>query len=155
MKIMSFHGTRIFPASDPWNTRIDGEQVDPNSQAILERIGLTDRLHPDFGANWNGGPFGIPYIVVSSSTPRSAVVFDYDDESDHVGYPFTASTPIEGGPSAGGDRHAIMVDRDSCTLYELYDAHHSPEGSTAGSGAVWDLRSNALRPATWTSASHR
>ena len=90
--------------------------------------------------------------MVGAATPRVPVSFDYDDESDPGPYPFDASTPIEGGSDAGGDRHALMLDRDSCLLYELYDAHAGPGGATAGSGAIWDLRSNALRPAGWTSA---
>jgi hypothetical protein len=90
--------------------------------------------------------------VVSASTPRSTVVFEYDDESDHVGYPIPANPLIEGGPGATGDRHILMVDRDACRLYELFAASLVGGQWHAGSGATWDLRSNALRPLGWTSA---
>ncbi len=92
------------------------------------------------------------YTVVAPGTPFVNVTFQYADESDPGPYPFTADTLIEGGQDATGDRHAIMVDPATCTLYELYDATYSPVGSTAGSGAIWNLRSDALRPAGWTSA---
>jgi hypothetical protein len=88
-------------------------------------------------------PSGHPFVDIS---------FQYASESDPGPYPFGPDTPIEGGQNATGDRHALMVDPDTCTLYELYDAHYDPTGSTAGSGAIWNLRSNALRPAGWTSA---
>ena len=99
----------------------------------------------DFGSY---AGYGIPYQVVTGTTPRSSVTFDYDDESDQVGYPIPASPKIEGG----SDAHMLMVDRDSCRLYELFAARRSGGTWLAGSGATWDLRSNALRPAGWTSA---
>jgi hypothetical protein len=90
---------------------------------------------------------------VPASQPRVSVTFAYDSESDHAGYPIPANPPIEGGPNATGDRHVLVVDQGTCQLYELYDAHKGTGSSwTAGSGAIWDLRSNALRPAGWTSA---
>lgn len=151
----SLNGAQVFPEDNPWNTRVDGLPVDPNSDAIIDSIGREDNLHPDFGANWDGGPFGIPYIVVRGNTPKVPVEFDYADESDPGPYPITADTPIEGGPDADGDRHMIMIDRDNWTLYELFYAH-PPAGPgepwTAGSGAIFDLDSNELRPAGWTSA---
>ena len=151
----SLNGAQIFPANNPWNTRIDTMAVDPDSDTLIDSIGRTDALHPDFGANFNGGPFGIPYIVVSGSTPGVNVTFAFDDERDPGPYPITADTPIEGGPDADGDRHMIMIDRDNWTLYELFhvfppDASGQPY--SAGSGAIWDLSSNALRPAGFTSA---
>src|ERR1700732_3377154 len=94
----------------------------------------------------------MPYTVVPASHQRVSVSFQYSSESDPGFYPFGADTPIEGGAGSTGDRHAIMVDPASCTLYELFDAHYNAGGSTAGSGAIWNLRSNALRPAGWTSA---
>jgi hypothetical protein len=110
-------------------------------------------LHPDFGANWDGGPFGIPYVVVPGTQPKVPVTFDYADESDPGPYPIPANAPIEGGANATGDRHVLVVDRDHRTLYELFDAHPQANGSwQAGSGAVFDLTSNAVRPAGWTSA---
>jgi len=112
---------------------------------MISAIGLGASLHPDFS---NGGGYGIPFNVVGTSTPRSTVTFDYDDESDHVGYPIPASPMIEGG----SDRHLLMIDTNSCVLYELFAAAAEAGGWTAGSGAVWNLGSNDLRPPGWTSA---
>ena len=113
----------------------------------------TTNLHPDFGPSGDPStPYGIPYTVVSPSQPLVNVSFQYAAESDPGPYPFGADTPIEGGSQSTGDRHAIMVNPSTCTLYELYDATYSPSGSTAGSGAIWNLNSNALRPSGWTSA---
>jgi hypothetical protein len=148
----SLNGARPFPDDNPWNQRVDGAEVDPDSDAIVAGIGADTPLHPDFGANWDGGPFGIPYVVVSGSTPRVDVTFDYADESDAGPYPIPPGAPIEGGPDGDGDRHVLVVDRDDWTLYELFYAFPDGAGWTAGSGAVFDLGSNALRPAGWTSA---
>lgn len=149
----SLAGRSLFPADNAWNTAIDNAPVDPNSAAIISNIGLTKSFHPDFGANWNGGPFGIPYYVVSGTQQGVNVTFDYDDESDHGLYPIPANAPIEGGASSTGDRHVIIVDRDNWKLYELYYAFPQSNGSwKAGSGAIFSLSSNALRPAGWTSA---
>jgi hypothetical protein len=112
-------------------------------------IGRDALLHADFGSGlWQGAPIGIPFDVVSRSTPRSQVVFDYADESDRGPYPIPAGVHVEGG----GDRHAILVDRSSCRLYELYALRREGGRWHAGSGAIWSLRSNRLRPAGWTSA---
>jgi len=142
-----------FPANNVWNTDISSLPVHPSSAAWLGNMGGASRLlHPDFGPS-GGVPYGIPFNVVDSSHPKIKLAFDYSDESDHVPYPFGADTSIEGGSGAGGDRHAIMVDQSTCTLYELYNAHYNgANGSTAGSGATWNLGANGLRPATWTSA---
>lgn len=146
------HGRIPFPADNPWNTPIDDEPVDPNSDTLIASIGANKTLHPDFGADWNGGPFGIPYVVVPGSQQGLPVEFEYSDESDPGPYPIPNNPPIEGGPNSTGDRHILIVDRDNWKLYELFSAY--PPGSTwtAGSGAIWDLDSNALRPAGWTSA---
>ncbi len=135
----------VFPASNVWNTRIDGRAVAANSATLIATIGSSRGLHMDFGSY---AGYGIPYQVVTGATPRSTVTFDYDDESDHVGYPIPSSPKIEGG----SDAHMLMVDRDACRLYELFAARRSGGRWLAGSGATWDLRSNALRPAGWTSA---
>jgi hypothetical protein len=143
----------IFPASSPWNQRVDGLPVAADSARLIQSIGLTSGLHADFGSGlWEGRPIGIPFDVVSRTTPRSPVSFDYADESDRVRYPIPPSVHIEGGRASDGDRHALLLDRDTCRLYELYALY--PRGGRwhAGSGAVWNLRSNALRPAGWTSA---
>ena len=112
---------------------------------MIGAIGLDRGLHMDFGSY---AGYGIPYQVVTASTPRSTVTFEYDEDSDHVGYPIPASPLIEGG----SDGHMLMVDKDACRLYELFAAQQVGGAWTAGSGATWDLRSNALRPETWTSA---
>ena len=114
----------------------------------------TKKLHPDFGPAGTDQPipYGIPYIVVPATHTKVSVRFDFADESDAGPYPFGSDTPIEGGPNAGGDRHAVMIDKDACQLYEMWDSHFDPSGSTAGSGAIWDLRKNDLRPKGWTSA---
>lgn len=146
-------GFRPFPASDPWNTRVDSMPVDPSSSTLIASIGSSRTLHMDFGANWNGGPFGIPYVVVGPDQPRVRVTFEYDDESDPGPYPIPRDAPIEGGASSDGDRHVIVVDGGSRTLYELYAAYPNADGSwRAGSGAVFDLVNGTTRPPGWTSA---
>lgn len=148
----SLQGLQIFPSSNAWNKRVDASRVDKNSKKLIK--GITGKLHPDFGADWDGGPFGIPYVVVSGGQARVPVSFDYADESDPGPYPVPAAAPIEGGADSDGDRHVLVVDRDNRMLYELYDAHPVDGGTswTAGSGAVFDLTSNKLRPKGWTSA---
>jgi hypothetical protein len=143
-----------FPFDNIWNTRIDSLPVDPRSADYINTIGPGDGLHADFGSGtWNGGPIGIPYNVVAASQPRVPVTFDYDDESDAGPYPIPPDVLIEGGPASDGDRHVLIVDRDNCVLYELYYAWPQADGSwTAGSGAIFDLKSHGLRPAGWTSA---
>jgi hypothetical protein len=143
----------VFPANNPWNQRVDKLPVSANSAQLISSIGLDAHVHADFGSGrWDGGPIGIPFDVVSSTTARRHVSFEYADESDRVRYPIPPHVHIEGGPHASGDRHAILVDKNSCRLYELYDLRRTSHGWTAGSGAVWSLRSNHLRPAGWTSA---
>jgi hypothetical protein len=136
---------QIFPASNPWNERVDSLPVASDSAAMISAIGLNVGLHPDFDASAGDG---IPYNVVGSSTPHSTVTFQYSSESDHVGYPIPSKPKIEGG----SDRHLLMVDTNACRLYELFDATYSNGRWHAGSGATWSLNSNALRPAGWTSA---
>jgi hypothetical protein len=150
----SLNGARPFPANNAWNTRIDQAAVDPASANLIASIGLSGHLHMDFGADLDGSPFGIPYVVVRGTQKKVPVSFDIADESNPGPYPIPASAPIEGGSSSDGDRHVLVVDRDNWKLYELYDAHPVGGGArwTAGSGAVFNLRSNALRPAGWTSA---
>jgi hypothetical protein len=139
----------IFPANNPWNERVDKLPVAKNSAAMIRAIGLDATLHPDFGSGlYDGEPIGIPYNVATAATPTFHVRFEYADESDKGPYPIPAHPKIEGG----SDRHLLVVDRSTCTLYELYDAQHTASGWTAGSGAIWKLDSNALRPAGWTSA---
>jgi hypothetical protein len=146
-------GCPMFPSDNIWNTDISSLPVHLHSPQWLASMGSSTFLHPDFGPSGDpSNPYGMPYTVVSPGHPTVPVSFQYASESDAGPYPFGPDTAIEGGQGATGDRHAIMVNPASCTLYELYDAHYSAGGSTAGSGAIWNLRSNALRPAGWTSA---
>jgi hypothetical protein len=143
----------VFPASNPWNQRVDTLPVAADSDAIISSIGRDRGLHADFGSGiWDGGPIGIPITVVSAKQKKSRVSFDYADESDKGPYPIPANVAIEGGRQSDGDRHAIIVDRDSCKLYELYALYPKGSGWSAGSGAIWSLKSNKLRPSGWTSA---
>ncbi|MBV8064553.1 MAG: hypothetical protein JOY73_03435 [Actinobacteria bacterium] len=149
LRLPSAPACPIFPANNPWNDRVDTLPVAADSAQIIASIGLDTGLHPDFGSGlYDGGSIGIPFDVVSKATPRSKVTFDYSDESDHVGYPIPKGVHIE----SGSDRHAILVDKSACRLYELSDLQRTASGWHAGSGATWSLRSNAVRPAGWTSA---
>ena len=147
-------GCPTLPADNVWNARVDGLSVDPLSDTFVNAIGRSTTVHPDFGAGtWDGGPIGIPYTTVPGTQARASVTFDYADESDPGPYPVPANPPIEGGPNSTGDRHVLIVDRDACRLYELFAAYPQADGSWhAGSGAIFDLTSDALRPAGWTSA---
>ena len=149
----SLDGRRPFPADNPWNADVSASAVDPKSSTLIASCGVRN-LHPDFGTTYGGAPNGIPYVVVHSGQARVPVTFDYDDESDPGPYPIPANAPIEGGSNSDGDRHVLVVDVDAWKLYELYDAHPQNGGASwhAGAGAVFDLGSNALRPAGWTSA---
>ena len=143
----------IFPATNAWNQRVDALPVAANSAQLIQSIGLGTGLHPDFGSGlYDGQPIGIPYDVVSKKTKRFRATFTYGDESDKGPYPIPKSVHIEGGRASTGDRHALLIDKDACKLYELYALYPKGAGWTAGSGAIWNLRTNALRPAGWTSA---
>lgn len=144
---------QVFPADNPWNTDISTEPADPNSDALIASIGADAGLHPDFGTVWKRAPIGIPYTVVSGSQALVKVRFKwYGDESDPGPYPIPRNAPIEGGKKSKGDRHVLVIDRDNWKLYELYNAKRHGKKWVAGSGAVFDLNSNELRPAGWTSA---
>ncbi len=139
-------GCTILPADNVWNRPVDTLPRAADSARLIRTIGLGEPLHPDFS---DQGRYGIPINVVGRATPRARVRFEYADESDRGPYPIPPRPRIEGG----GDRHLLMVDRDACRLYELFAAQREAGGRwSAGSGAVFDLRSNALRPAGWTSA---
>lgn len=147
------NGRIPFPANNPWNTNIASAAVDPNSATLINSCGVRN-LHPDFGTTWDGAPNGIPYTLVGSAQKAVPVAFDYSDESDPGPYPIPKNAPIEGGSNGTGDRHVIVIDTLRWKLYELYDAHPLSGGASwhAGSGAIFDLNSNALRPMYWTSA---
>jgi hypothetical protein len=149
----SLGGRRLFPADNPWNQDISKEPVDPNSAKLIANIGLDKNLHPDFGTVWEGAPRGIPYVVVPGNQPRVPIRYvSFGDESDAGPYPIPPDAPVEGGRASKGDRHVLVVDRDNWKLYELIGAFPDGKGWKADSGAIFDLNSNKLRPAGWTSA---
>lgn len=144
----------VFPADNWWHADVRRLPVHPRSRQWLARMSTrgTD-LHPDFGPSYGDGPdYGIPITVVGPRHAKVKVSFDYADESDRVRYPLGRDTRIEGGRASDGDRHAIVVERGTCRLYEVYATRRTAAGWRGGSGAVWSLRSNALRPDGWTSA---
>jgi hypothetical protein len=148
-------GCPVLPADDVWNVPVDTAPVDPRSSAYVASIGATAGVHPDFGSGlWLDAPIGIPFVVVPGTQPKVPIAFFwYGSESEPGPYPVPPDAPIEGGPASDGDRHVLVVDRDACVLYELYHAFPEADGSwSAGSGAVFDLGSSALRPDGWTSA---
>jgi len=150
----SVGGCRVLPADNYWNTRVDQLPVHPRSGAWLRHMSPSSDLHPDFGPSYGAQPvpYGIPVTTVGSQHPKVRVHFRYASESDRVRYPLGNDTAIEGGWRAGGDRHAVVVDRNTCRLYETWDTRRRSGRWTAGSGAVFDLGSNRLRPDGWTSA---
>lgn len=145
----SLRGKQVLPVDNVWNTPVDQLPLDPNSARYVASIGENAPFHPDWG---NNPKWGIPYVVVSGTQPRVPVQFNYADESDQAPYPIPPNPPIEGGNESDGDRHILMVDRDNWKLYELFSVRLKNGQWTAGSGAIFDLNSNALRPAGWTSA---
>ena len=144
-KAATVAGCPLFPPSNAWNRDVSALPVAPESDRLVAAIGLDAGLHPDFSSQ---GRYGIPINVVTRRTPRRAVRFTYASESDRVRYPIPARPRVEGG----SDRHLLLVDRDACRLYELFDARRQAGSWSAGSGATWSLRSNRLRPDGWTSA---
>lgn len=152
--ILAGTSCQIFPTNNIWHADISALPVAKQNKSWLRSIGTSGRLHPDFGPSYGEQelPYGIPITIVPAGTKRVPVRFYYADESDRVRYPLTSKTLIEGGRSADGDRHAIMVTADTCELFETFDTRLRNGKWTAGSGARWKLSSNALRPAGWTSA---
>ncbi len=140
---------QIFPADNPWNTDISKGATDLNSDNIIAGIGNEVHLHPDFGTVWENAPIGIPYNVIGKDQPLKPITFQYNSESDPGPYPVPPDALIE----SGSDKHVIVVDTFHLKLYELFDAVRNQDNSwSAGSGAVFDLTSNKLRPDSWTSA---
>src|SRR5688572_4427776 len=140
----------MFPADNIWNARVDSLPTHPMSDSWIDSVGRDEGFHMDFGSGeWDGGQIGIPYNVLSgSSVTKYTVDFYYPDESDAGPYPIPDNPLME----YGSDHHILIVDTDDCTLYEIYDASFDNGNWSGGSGAIWDLNSNALRPETWTSA---
>ncbi|MEA2945986.1 MAG: hypothetical protein QOI40_1316 [Alphaproteobacteria bacterium] len=146
-------GRRLLPDESPWYRDVSKDRVDRSSNRILARIGMSKPLHADFGPEWQGAPIGIPYVVVSKSQARVPVTFTYAEESDPGPYPVPPTPPIEGGPQGKGDRHILVLDRDTWMLWELFNAFPAGKGGwKADSGAIWDLKKHQVRPAGWTSA---
>jgi hypothetical protein len=151
----SLNGFLPFSASSPWNQDISSAPVDPNSAAIVNFIGTSTPVHPDFGAGqYNGSYMGIPYVAVDSTQAPVTINFTaYGDESDPGPMPIPANAPIEGYPNPSGDEHVLVLDNNQCWMYELYQGAPAGGGAwNAGSAAVWDLLANEQRPYTWTSA---
>jgi hypothetical protein len=145
----NLEGVQIFPSDNPWNTDISQESTDPNSDNLIAGIGNNVNLHPDFGTVWDGEPIGIPYNVVGGTQTKVNVNFDYAEESDPGPYPIPPNALIE----ASSDRHVLVIDKDNKKLYEIYAGVKNSDNSwNTGSGAVFDLTSNNLRPDYWTSA---
>ena len=139
-------GCSIFPTDNPWNREVSGLPVDPRSDDYIRSIGAGGFLHADFGG---GGEYGIPFEVVPADQPKVPITFTaYGEESDPGPYPIPPNARVE----QATDRHVLVVQQGACRLYELYAAQRSGEGWSADSGAVFDLRSNAVRPKGWTSA---
>ncbi|MFL6062900.1 MAG: hypothetical protein ACJ72E_16860 [Marmoricola sp.] len=142
-----------FPASSWWHADVSRLPVDRRSATWMSHMSARVRLHPDFGPSYGDGPnYGIPITVVGGSHPKVPVRFQYASESDKVRYPLGSDTRIEGGRSSSGDKHAVVVDKSTCRLYETWLTRHTNSGWRAGSGATWSLKSNRLRPDGWTSA---
>jgi hypothetical protein len=141
---------QIFPPNNAWNQRVDRLPASKDSARMIASIGAGVTVHPDFGTRFNGAPNGIPFTIVSNRTRKVPVRFGYASESDGGPYPIPANARIE----AGSDRHVILIDKDTCKLYELFSAfpHNGGLSWTAGSGAIFNLNSNHLRPSGWTSA---
>ena len=143
----------VLPADNIWNTPVDQLPVSPNSSTYVNTIGPTLTMHPDFGSGtYNGAPIGIPFITVPGTQTKYPATFQYASESDPGPYAVPLTAPIEGGSQSTGDRHVITVDTDNCILYELYNAFPQSASWQAGSGAIYNLLSDILRPSGWTSA---
>jgi hypothetical protein len=145
----------VFPANSYWHADVSGLPVHARSDQWMSNMSADRDLHPDFGPSYGEQPvpYGIPITVVKGTHRKVRVSFGYADESDKVRYPLGSDTKIEGGWKADGDRHALVVDRSTCRLYETFATRRSASGKwRAGSGATWSLRSNRLRPDGWTSA---
>jgi hypothetical protein len=144
----------MLPADNVWHADVTKLPLSSRSAAYVTSIGRGEPVHADFGSGlWDGGPIGIPITTVPATQAKVKVTFQYAGESDKGPYPVPAGAAIEGGPKSRGDRHILLLDPAHCMDYELYAAYPLSGGAwKAGSGAIYDLRSDRLRPATWTSA---
>jgi hypothetical protein len=147
-------GCSIFPADNPWNTRIDDTTkfaVHPQWGSYQKTMNLPHNLHPDWG-DWSMDQYGIPWQTVPATQPKVPMMFQYADESDPGPYPFPQNALVEGGANSGGDMHVLVIEEGSCLLYETWSSMYTGPGWSCGSGAVFDLTSDKLRPDGWTSA---
>ncbi len=155
-RISRLPGTKchVFAGDNYWHADVSALPVNQHSAQWLRHMSPRSRLHPDFGPSYGAQPvpYGIPVTIVDGSHAKVSVRFTYGSESDHVRYPLGSDTRIEGGKNASGDRHAVIVDRSTCRLYETWNTRQTPRGWHAGSGATWLLTSNRLRRDGWTSA---
>jgi hypothetical protein len=143
---------QVFPINNIWNVPVDQLPVSSSSAAYVSTIGPSTSLHPDFGTVYDGAPNGIPYVTVPGTQTKYPAMFSYADQSDPGPYAIPLNAPIEGGSQSTGDRHVISIDTTNCILYEMWSAYPQAASWSAGSGAIFNLKSNALRPAGWTSA---
>jgi hypothetical protein len=141
----------VLPVNNIWNMPVDQLPVSSNSATYVNTIGQGTTLHPDFGTVYDGAPNGIPYVTVPGTQTKYPATFTYADESDPGPYAIPLNAPIEGGSQSTGDRHVISIDTTNCILYEMWSAYPQMASWQAGSGAIFTLTSNALRPAGWTS----
>jgi hypothetical protein len=147
-------GCSIFPADNPWNTRVDDPTKFPvhaNSQTFMSNMSPATHLHPDWG-DWSTDHYGIPWQTVPGSQMGVPMTFQTASESDPGPYPFPSDAKIEGGANSGSDMHVLVIDTGTCTLYETWSSTYVGPGWNCGSGAKFDLTSGALRPDGWTSA---
>ncbi|HEX3346250.1 MAG TPA: hypothetical protein VHS09_16820, partial [Polyangiaceae bacterium] len=145
-------GCGVFPADNPWNTRIDDTSAYPThamSGTYIANMSPTTHLHPDWG-DWSTDHYGIPWQVVPASQALVPMTFDTADESDPGPYPFPSSALVEGGANSGGDMHVLVVQQGACALFETWSSTYVGPGWKAGSGAKFDLTSDKLRPDGWT-----
>jgi len=149
--VPTFGGCQIFPADNPWNTRVDSMPLNANSATYIANMASTTHLHPDWG-DWSTDHYGIPWQSVPGSQATVPMTFQYADQSDPGPYPFPANALVEGGANSGGDMHVLVIDSGNCKLYETWSSTYTNPGWSCGSGAIFDLTSDALRPDGWTSA---
>jgi hypothetical protein len=149
--VPTYGGCQLFPADNPWNQRVDTLPLNSNSATYIANMAPTTHLHPDWG-DWSTNHYGIPWQTVPGSQAMVPMTFQYADESDPGPYPFPANALVEGGANSGGDMHVLVIDSGNCKLYETWSSTYSNPGWSCGSGAIFDLTSNALRTDGWTSA---
>lgn len=147
----SIGGCQVFPADNAWNTRVDSLPLNAMSSTYIANMSPTTHLHADWG-DWSTDHYGIPWQTVPGTQPLVPMTFQYADQSDPGPYPFPPNALVEGGANSGGDMHVLVLDTGNCTLYETWSSTYVNPGWSCGSGAVFHLSSDALRPDGWTSS---